>query len=149
VGKRLLHGLLKGLLAGFAIGTGIQLGLGWVTPALLGGLVAACSGATAGILCGKPPWRQDSSLEALLKALGGVGVGALGFWGLSHLAVPLPFTMGLLDAAAPWTDQPILFAPLIAAAYGAIVELDNAPKSDAGPKSAPKASPKKRPAMDL
>jgi hypothetical protein len=125
--KRLGFGLIKGVLIGAGVGAGIQLGLGWTeTSGLLGYLLAMGVGATAGILAGKPPWRQEAWIEALLKAAGGVGVGALLYWlGTSFAGFDVPFAVGGAEAGIPWTSIPLLYAPAISGLFGTLVELDN------------------------
>ena len=126
---RLGVGFLKGLVTGAAVGAVFQLGLGWAeTPGLLGYLLAMGAGATAGIIAGTPPWRAEAWLESVLKGLFGVGVGALLYWlASSFAAVEVPFALAGADAGSRWTAIPLLFAPIIAALYSAVVELDNTP----------------------
>ncbi len=124
MGKRLLIGLGKGSVTGLILGLAVQVGLGWTTPGLLGGLFAACVGATAGVVGGRPPWAQEGVIEALLKAGIGLAVGALAFWGLTYLHAPLGFSLGFLDPEASWHEQPLFLALLVAAVFGSLVELD-------------------------
>ncbi|AKF09808.1 hypothetical protein [Sandaracinus amylolyticus] len=129
--KRLVVGLLKGLVLGAAIGAGIQYGLHSATGGpllvtsggLLGYLLAMGTSGTTGVFAGKPPWREGAWIEALLKGLVGVGIGALLYWlGSAYGAVQLPFP-GVGSAA--WTALPVIFLPAIAGVYGSLVELDN------------------------
>ena len=149
--KRLGLGFLKGLVVGLAVGAAFQLGLGWAeTGGLLGYLLAMGTGATAGILAGAPPWKAEAWIEAVLKGVFGVGVGALLYWlASSFLGFGVPMALAGADEGASWTTLPIVFAPLVAGIYGAIVELDNTPgKGDAG--SEPKkASGRRRPSVDV
>jgi len=125
--KRLGFGLLKGLVVGGALGVGFQVGLGWgSTTGLLGFLLAMGIGATAGILCGKAPWRAEAWIEAVLKGVFGVGIGALVYWiGSAYLAWQLPWALPHADAGSAWTSMPLLYAPVIGGIFGTIVELDN------------------------
>ncbi|MEM9188965.1 MAG: hypothetical protein AAGF12_07300 [Myxococcota bacterium] len=125
MGKRLLTGLAKGLLIGALLGAGVQFGLGWITAGLLGYLFAMGVGASAGLLCGKPLWRSEAWLESVLKALAGVGVGALLYFLASYVPFGIFFAIGPAEAGTAWTSHPILFAPLIGGLFGAVVELDN------------------------
>ncbi len=130
--KRLVVGLIKGLVIGGAIGAAFHFGLGLPVLAGLGGyLVAMTAGATAGVLNGKPPWRQAIWIESVLKAVFGLGVGALAFWAASKYApFALPFELPGVEAGTPWTSLPLLSAPAVAALYGAFIELDNTDEDD-------------------
>jgi hypothetical protein len=123
--KRLGLGLSKGLLIGGAIGAAFQYGLGWHgVSGLLGFLIAMAVAGTTGVFAGKPPWKEGAWIEATLKGLVGVGVGALLYWVSSRwgqLAIPFP---GLAEPES-WTALPAVFAPTVAAVYGSVVELDN------------------------
>lgn len=149
--KRLVVGLLKGLVLGAAIGAGIQYGLHWgvASGGLLGYLLAMGASGTTGVFAGKPPWREGAWVEALLKGLVGVGIGALLYWlGSSYGAIELPFP-GQAEATA-WTGLPVLFLPAIAGVYGSLVELDNT-ESDGGKKGGSgktTAGPRARVAVD-
>lgn len=125
--KRLGVGLLKGLLIGGVIGAGLHFGLGWpVVAPLLGYLVAMAAGASASVLAGKPPWREGAWIEALLKGLAGVGVGALFYFlGTRFGSFALPFALPGIRAGAAWPTLPLLFAPAFSAVIGSLVELDN------------------------
>lgn len=123
--KRLGLGLLKGLVVGGAIGAGFQYGLRWSdVSGLLGFLIAMGVAGTTGVFAGRPPWQDGAWIEASLKGLVGVGLGALLYW-LSarwgQFQIPFP---GLAEPAS-WTELPVVFAPAIAGVYGALVELDN------------------------
>jgi hypothetical protein len=130
--KRLLVGLLTGVLTGAAVGAALHFGLGWPrTGGLFAYLVAMGATATAGILAGRPPWREGAWIEALLKGIGGLLVGAgLYFVASRWGAVALPIAPPGADPAAPWTELPLLYAPAIAALYAAVVELDNTGEDD-------------------
>lgn len=124
--KRLGLGLLKGLVIGGAIGAGLQYGLK-LEPAtvagLLGFLIAMGVAGTTGVFAGKPPWQEGAWIEATLKGLVGVGLGALVYWvgaKWGRLELPLPNL-----PAAQWTELPVVFGPAIAGLYGSLVELDN------------------------
>ncbi len=125
--SRLGIGLLKGLVVGGGLGAGFQLGLRWgETTGLLGFLLAMGIGATAGILCGKAPWRAEAWIEAVLKGVVGVGIAALVYWiGSSYLPWSVPFTLPHAAAGTDWTSMPLLYAPVIGALFGMVVELDN------------------------
>ena len=77
--KRLGIGFLKGLVRGAVVGFGVHLGLRWPLPSggLLAYLFAMGVGGTAGVFGGRAPWKEGAWLEALLKMIFGVGVGAL------------------------------------------------------------------------
>jgi len=119
--------MLKGLVLGGGVGAGLQVGLGWGDAGgLLGFLIAMGTGATAGIICGKPPWRAGVWIEVLLKGVAGLAVGALLYWlTWSYAGFGVPFDLPGAVAGTPWTSQPLLYAPLVALLFGSLVELDN------------------------
>lgn len=133
--KRLIIGVIKGLLVGAAIGSALHFGLGWTTAAgLLAYLLAMGAGATAGVLAGKPPWRQQAWIESVLKSVAGLGVGALAYWAASSwLAAPLPFDIPGIASETPWTEMTLGITTATAAAFGALVELDNTDDSEGKP----------------
>jgi hypothetical protein len=137
---RVLLGLLKGGVVGALIGAGafkIGIGggfLGTVTYALVGGL--------AGILCGRPPWRQDTFWTTALKGIFGALVGGALYWGAGKLlgGVHVAFTAKLGLPDRPLVELPILMGPLIGAAWGAFVELDDGGSSAAAAKGKPSSA---------
>jgi len=136
--KRLGFGLLKGLLIGGGIGAGLQYGLHWTNASgLLGFLLAMGVAGTAGVFAGKAPWKEGAWIEATLKGLVGVGLGALAYWGLTYVPFEVPFP-GLTGSHA-LASLPVVFAPAIAGVYGSLVELDNTGDDDDEKKSGPKA----------
>ncbi|HEY8427538.1 MAG TPA: hypothetical protein VIL20_04155 [Sandaracinaceae bacterium] len=151
--KRLGLGLLKGLLIGGAIGAGLQYGLPELFPNVtweFGGVFAylAAMGVagTTGIFAGKPPWHEGAWIEAALKGIVGVGLGALAYWVASKWASFSAFEMPGVPAAAKWTELPVLYAPAIAGVYGSLVELDNT--GDEGSASKGRKGPKARVAVE-
>lgn len=129
--KRLGLGLIKGLVIGGGIGAGLQYGLNWIdVTGLLGFLIAMGAAGTAGVFAGKAPWLEGAWIEATLKGLVGVGLGALGYWGLTYVPFEVPFP-GLPGTHAV-TALPAVFAPALAAVYGSLVELDNTGDSEEG-----------------
>lgn len=128
---RLLLGLLKGGVVGAALGAGaLKLGiaggvLGTITYAVIGGLV--------GILCGKPPWRQDTVWTTTLKGIFGAVVGGALYWGLGKIlpGAHLAFTAKLGAPDRALIDVPLLIGPLIGALWGSFVELDDGGSSSA------------------
>ncbi|MCB9593776.1 MAG: hypothetical protein H6719_13665 [Sandaracinaceae bacterium] len=122
--KRLGLGLLKGLLIGGAIGAGLQYGLHWTdATGLLGFLLSMGVAGTAGVFAGKAPWREGAWIEATLKGMVGVGLGALAYWGLTYLTFGFPFPG--LEGTHTLASLPVVFAPAIAGVYGSLVELDD------------------------
>ena len=70
---RVIFGLLKGGIVGAAIGAlALKLGVSGGIPAVM---TYAVIGAAAGVVCGRPPWRQDTFWTSLLKAIFGLLVG--------------------------------------------------------------------------
>lgn len=142
--KRLGLGLLKGLLIGGAIGAGLQYGLRWTDAAgLLGFLIAMAAAGTAGVFAGKAPWSEGAWIEATLKGMVGVGLGALAYWGLTYVPFEIPFP-GLAGTHA-LAALPAVFTPAIAGVYGSLVELDN---TDEGEGKTKKSGAKARVAVD-
>jgi hypothetical protein len=133
---RLLLGLLKGGVVGAAIGAGaFKLGisggfLAFVTYAVVGGLT--------GILCGRPPWRQDTVWTTALKGIFGAVIGGVLYWGAGKLfgGMHVAFAGKLGVPDRPLVDLPVLVGPLVGAVWGAFVELDD------GGSSAPAGSAK-------
>lgn len=125
--KRLAVGLLKGTLIGAALGAGAHFGLGWTEASgLLAYLLSMGAGATAGILAGTPPWRQATWIESILKAIAGVGVGALLYWlSVRWGDFELPFALPGIAPGTSWTSVPLLFMTGVSAVFGTLVELDN------------------------
>lgn len=148
---RLGFGLLKGLVVGGALGAAFQVGLRWgATTGLLGYLLAMGIGATAGIICGKAPWRAEAWIEAVLKGVFGVAIGALVYWiGTSYLPWSVPLALPYAAAGAEWTSMPLLYAPIIGGLFGMVVELDNdggspARRKKGGKKNTGKRAPRTR-----
>jgi hypothetical protein len=124
---RVLFGLVKGAILGVAIGAAAyKLGVG-------GGVLAvvtyAIVGAVVGVLCGRPPWRQETFWTTLLKGIVGAVVGGALFFGARKLfgdAHP-GFASGLGLADKPLVDLPLVLAPMVGALWGAFVEIDDSP----------------------
>jgi hypothetical protein len=137
---RVLLGFLKGGVVGAAIGAGaFKLGIGGgvlaaITYAVVGGLV--------GILCGRPPWRQDTVWTTALKGIFGAVVGGALYWGAGKLlgGVHVAFAGKLGVPDRPLVELPVLLGPLIGAAWGAFVELDDGGSSAADAKKKPGSS---------
>jgi len=137
---RVVLGLLKGALIGGALGWGaLKLGVAsgaaaFLTYALIGGVV--------GMICGKPPWRQDTFWTSAIKGLVGVGVGIGLYWlghkllGGAHLTLPAGLGAPPDRSIA---ELPILLGPLVGAIWGGIVEMDDGGNAAAaGDKDKPK-----------
>jgi hypothetical protein len=146
--KRLALGLFLGLLIGAALASGLHFGLGVRSASgLLGYLLAMGAGATAGVLAGKPPWQQEAWIEAILKAVAGLGFGALVFW-LTSSYVPwtLPSaTLGLPESTR-LAHSVLVSMPLTAGLFGMLVSLDNT--SDAPSSKAKRARVQELPEVD-
>jgi len=137
---RLVLGLLKGAIVGAALGFGaLKLGVAggvaaFVTYALIGGL--------AGMICGKPPWRQDTFWTSALKGVFGLAVGAGLYWvGRKVLAfhVTLPASLGA-PADRTFAELPILLGPLVGAIWGAFVKVDDGGGAKGAEKNKAKAA---------
>ena len=123
---RVVLGLLKGAVVGAAFGwAALKLGVGGGAAAFL---AYALIGGVVGMVCGKPPWRQDTFWTSALKGLFGVGVG-IGLYLLSRkllggLHVSLPAALGASPDRSI-AELPILLGPVIGAIWGAFVEVDD------------------------
>jgi hypothetical protein len=129
---RVLLGLLKGGVVGALIGAGaFKLGIG---GGFLGTVTYAIVGGLAGILCGRPPWRQDTIWTTTLKGIFGALVGGALYWGAGKLfgGAHVAFAAKLGVPDRPFVELPVLMGPLIGAVWGAFVELDDG-GSSAGP----------------
>jgi hypothetical protein len=127
---RILLGLLKGGAVGAAFGyLAIRMNIASGTTALL---LYGVIGAVAGLVCGKPLWRQETLFTPLLKAIFGLGVGIgatlLARKFLSGVHVPIAAIPGATEHAFP--DVPMLLGPAIGFLYGALIELDDAGGSE-------------------
>jgi hypothetical protein len=97
---------------------------------------------TTGVFAGRPPWQEGAWIEATLKGMVGVGLGALVYWLASKWGYVTTFPFPGVEEPVKWTEVPVLFAPAVAGVYGALVELDNTGESKKDEKkssSAPKA----------
>jgi hypothetical protein len=138
---RVVLGLLKGAVVGGVLGfAALKLGVGggaagFLTYALIGGLV--------GMVCGKPPWRQDTFWTSAIKGVVGVGVGVGLFWLgrklLGGMHVSLPASLGVPPDRSI-AELPIILGPLVGAIWGGIVEIDDGGSSGAADKGKPKTA---------
>jgi hypothetical protein len=133
---RVILGLLKGGVVGAALGA-LAFKLG-VAGGLAAVVLYALVGGAAGLLCGRPPWRQDTFWTSALKGLFGLAVGG----GLYFLARKLlggahaSFTAALGAPDRPLVEVPLLLGPAIGAIWGIFVEVDDSagPENRAGNK---------------
>jgi len=143
---RVILGLLKGGLIGAAIGAGaFKLGIAGGFLALV---VYAVIGGVVGMLCGRPPWRQDTFWTTALKGIFGAVIGGALYWGAGKLlgGAHLSFVTKLgAPADRPLIDIPLLLGPAIGAVWGLFVEVDDGGSADkvAAAKSGKPAAPKK------
>lgn len=113
---------------------------------IAGGFLAvvtyAVIGALAGIVSGRPPWRQDTIWTTALKGIFGALVGGGLYWGAGKLfgSAHLAFAgrVGLPDR--PLVEVPALLGPLIGALWGIFVEIDDS----VGDKAKPAAKPARK-----
>ncbi len=139
---RVILGLLKGGVVGAAIGAGaFKLG---ITGGVLAVVTYAVIGGVVGMLCGRPPWRQDTVWTTTLKGIFGAVVGGALFWGAGKLfgGMHLGFASKLgVPGDRPLVDIPVLLGPAIGALWGIFIEVDDGGSSkaskDAGAKKTP------------
>lgn len=122
---RVVLGLLKGGVVGGALGWGaFKLG---ITSGAAAILTYAVIGGLVGMICGKPPWRQDTFWTSALKGLFGVGAG-IGLYLLGRkvlgMHITLPAALGAPGEHAI-ADLPIVLGPLIGAIWGCFIEVDD------------------------
>jgi hypothetical protein len=129
---RVLLGLLKGGIVGAVVGfSASRVGLGGGATAWL---VYGAVGFLVGIVCGKPPWRQETLWTSIIKGVVGLAVCGGLYWvaqkffaGVkvpSQLLAPLqlPEGQGLVSV-------PALLGPIVGIVYGIFVELDDGGKA--------------------
>jgi hypothetical protein len=142
---RVVLGLLKGGAVGGLLGWGaLKLG---VTSGLAAFLTYALIGGLVGIVCGRPPWRQDTIWTSTLKGIGGVLVGALFYWGASKLlgGLHVGFAAALGVPGRSVAEIPVLLGPLLGVIWGVFIEVDDgssaAKQAPAKPAVKPAAKP--------
>jgi hypothetical protein len=139
---RVILGLLKGGVIGAAIGAGaFKLG---IAGGLLAVVTYAVIGGVVGMLCGRPPWRQDTFWTTALKGIFGAVVAGALYWGAGKLfgGMHMGFVTKLgAPADRPLVDIPLLLGPAIGALWGIFVEFDDGGSTDkqAAKKAAPAA----------
>ncbi|HJX62402.1 MAG TPA: hypothetical protein VJ860_00450 [Polyangia bacterium] len=133
---RVLLGLVKGGIVGAAVGfAALRVGVGAGATAWL---VYGAVGFLVGLVCGKPPWRQETIWTSIVKGVIGLAVCMGLFWvagkllGGMQAPAQLVAPLGLTDGQA-LVSVPALLGPLIGIVYGVFVEVDD------GGKSAPKS----------
>ena len=141
---RVIFGLLKGGIVGAAIGA-LALKLG-VSGGIAAVMTYAIIGAAAGVVCGRPPWRQDTFWTSLLKGIFGLLVG-VGLYFLAHKLfggahAAFAAKLGVSPDTAI-VDVPILLGPVIGAVWGILVEVDDSVGSDSGKGKPPANKPGK------
>jgi len=134
---RVILGLLKGGVVGAAIGAGaFKLG---ITGGVLAVMTYAVIGGVVGMLCGRPPWRQDTIWTTALKGIFGALIGGALYWGAGKLlgGMHLAFASKLgVPGNRPLIDIPLLLGPAIGALWGIFIEVDDGGSSKASKKDA-------------
>jgi hypothetical protein len=132
---RLLVGLLKGGFLGFCVGMlSWRIGMAGLPEFVDYGLI----GALVGIFGGKPPWRQETFVTPILKAIFGVVVG-IGLYWLAHkflYATRLDLAVKLGAPDKPIPEVSVVLGPIIGGLWGALVELDDGGSSGKDPDAA-------------
>lgn len=137
--RRFGIGLIKGLLVGGLMLSALLFGLKMVAvPVWAAYLLAVGVGALTGLIAGKPIWQKEARIEAGLKAVAGMVLGALAMFALSKWGAAL-VKPELLQSLAPapalpagqaapaLTGTSITFLPLVSIVLGLFFELDNTP----------------------
>ena len=142
---RVLLGLVKGGIVGGVVGfAASRVGFGAGATAWL---VYGAVGFLVGIVCGKPPWRQETIWTSIVKGVVGLAVCMGLFWvagkvfGGMKAPAQLLAPLGLADGQA-LVSVPSLLGPLIGIVYGVFVEVDDGGKSAPAGKS--QAKPEKQ-----
>lgn len=129
---RVLLGLIKGGIVGIAVGYGAQrVGLGAGGSAWL---VYGAVGFLAGLICGKPPWRQETMWTSIIKGVVGLAL-CMGLYWVAQKALGGVNVPGAVAGALGIADGqkviavPAVLAPIIAVVYGVFVEVDDGGKA--------------------
>lgn len=138
--RRFGIGLIKGLLVGSLVLSALLFGLKMVAvPVWAAYLLAVGIGGLTGLVAGKPIWQQDARIEAGLKAVAGMVLGAFGLFALNKWAPAGLMAPGALASALPakaaqagqvvpaLTGVSLAFLPALTMVLGLLFELDNTP----------------------
>jgi hypothetical protein len=134
--RRFGLGLLKGLLVGGLALAALLFGLKLAAvPVWAAYLLTTGVGALTGLVAGKPIWLKEARIEAGLKAVAGMVLGALGLFALHRWAGGLvkpdllqslaPAPAG--QAASALTGISVAAFPLVSVVLSLFFELDNTP----------------------
>jgi hypothetical protein len=129
---RVLLGLVKGGIVGAVVGfAASRVGFGAGATAWL---VYGAVGFLVGIVCGKPPWRQETIWTSVVKGVIGLVVCMGLFWvarkvfGGMQAPAQLLASLGVSEGQA-LVSVPALLGPVIGMLYGVFVEVDDGGKS--------------------
>ena len=137
--RRFGIGLIKGLLVGGLVLSALLFGLKMVAvPVWAAYLLAVGVGALTGLVAGKPIWQKEARIEAGLKAVAGMVLGALGMlalskWGAGLLRPDLLQPLAKMPALPPGQTAPALagysltLVPVLSTVLGLFFEIDNTP----------------------
>jgi hypothetical protein len=121
---RMILGLIKGALIAGSIGLGLSFvfsGNGWLATLI----AMLLGGALVGIVCGVPFWKIDQWPTTLVKALFGVGVGALVNFLLDSFALfQLPHFVNAADQSREFFGNHWIGVAAFGGLWGLIVDLD-------------------------
>jgi len=129
---RVLFGLVKGGIVGAAVGfAASRVGFG---AGATSWLVYGAVGFLVGLVCGKPPWRQETIWTTVVKGVLGAAVCMGLFWvaqkALGGMQAPAQILAPLGITGSPaLVAVPVLLGPLIGILYGVFVEVDDGGKS--------------------
>lgn len=120
--RRLLLGGLFGALVGAAVGVGYAFTFRMPMTPNASLLVAIAVGILVSGLVRRPPWRQQSAVETVLRAsLGALLGGAFAFVARRTLDGTIPFSLPPMREGTTFTEHAWLFPTVLGFAIGALV----------------------------
>lgn len=137
---RLFLGLIKGALLGSLFAVALIRGLEMTSwDAAFAYVAGAVAGTLVGLFAGKPVWSKGAQVEAVLKAIVGAGLGALGMYAARRWLL-MPLDLGpLSNGSMPLGEIPAASIALVSTAIAMLYELDNTGEKGGEGKATPGA----------